>query len=223
MRTRRALIISGLAVMADPIFTRGGTTTLAQTQYPATTDILQQSRSSEIAAYRQYMAFAEQAKADGYPGIAYMFKAQATAELIHERNFETILTRLQVDVTPLPQQRIVVASTQQNLMTAASDELDCVNRRYPDIMKQLTREGLQDAITITNYAWESEKQHLDILKQIQRWSPSHFEAVAKKIENETGQYFVCTICGSTVIQIPKEKCPICHFPSENYRKVEAPI
>ena len=223
MRTRRVVIMSGLAAIADPIFTRGGTATLAQTEYPATTAILQQSRSSETAAYRQYTAFSEQAKADGYPGIAYMFKAQAMAERIHQRNFEKILTRLQGDVTPLPQHRIDVGNTQQNLITAASDELDCVNRRYPDIMTLLKREGLQDAISITNYAWESEKQHLDILKEIQRWSPGHFEAVARKIENETGQYFVCTICGSTVIQIPKEKCPICHFPSENYRKVEAPI
>ena len=223
MKTRRVVIMGGLAVIADPIITRGGTAALAQTEYPVTMDILQRSRNSETAAYRQYMAFSEQAKADGYPGIAYMFKAQATAELIHERNFEKILTHLHGDVTPLPQHRIDVASTKQNLMTAASDELDCVNRRYPDIMTLLKKEGLQDAITNTNYAWESEKQHLDILKDIQRWSPSHFEAVAKKIENETGQYFVCTVCGSTVIQIPKEKCPICHFSSENYRKVEAPI
>jgi rubrerythrin len=223
MKTRRVVIMGGLTVMAGPIFTREGTAALAQTEYPVTTDILQQSRNSETAAYRKYMAFSKQAKADGYPGIAYMFKAQATAELIHERNFEKILTRLHCDVTPLPKHRIDVASTQQNLMTAASDELDCVNRRYPDIMTLLKKEGLQDAITSTNYAWESEKQHLDILKEIQRWSPRHFEAVAKKIENETGQYFVCTICGSTVIQIPKETCPICHFASENYRKVEAPI
>jgi rubrerythrin len=223
MKTRRVVIMGGLAVVANPIFASGGKAAPAQSEYPVTTDILLQSRNSETTAYRQYTAFSEQAKADGYPGIAYMFKAQAAAELIHERNFEKILTRLHGDVTPLPQHRIDVASTQQNLMTAASDELDCVNRRYPDIMTLLKKEGLQDAITSTNYAWESEKQHLDILKDIQRWSPSHFEAVAKKIENETGQYFVCTICGSTVIQIPKEKCPICHLASENYRKVEAPI
>jgi rubrerythrin len=87
----------------------------------------------------------------------------------------------------------------------------------------LKPEGFQDAITMTTYAWETEKQHLDILKSIQRWTPNHFEAVAKKIENETGQYFVCQICGATMIEIPQGKCPICKFPSENLRKIKPPI
>jgi rubrerythrin len=76
---------------------------------------------------------------------------------------------------------------------------------------------------MTTYAWETEKQHLDILKSIQRWTPKHFEAVAKKIENETGHYFVCQICGGTVVEIPQGKCPICKYPSENFRKIEPPI
>jgi rubrerythrin len=91
------------------------------------------------------------------------------------------------------------------------------------MLKELKPEGFHDAITMTTYAWETEKQHLDILKSIQRWTPSHFEAVAKKIENETGQYFVCQICGATMIEIPKGRCPICRFSSENFRKIESPI
>jgi rubrerythrin len=152
-----------------------------------------------------------------------MFTALATAELIHGRNFEKVLASLGVDVRPSPQYQAQIASTRENLIKAAAEELDCVQKFYPDILKELKPEGLQDAITMTIYAWESEKQHFDILKEIQRWSPNHFEAVAKRIENETGQFFVCRICGSTAVQIPQEKCPICKFPSDNYRKVEPPV
>jgi len=52
---------------------------------------------------------------------------------------------------------------------------------------------------------------------------NHFEAAATKIEKETGQYFVCRICGGTAVAIPKAKCPIRKFPSEMVRKIDPPI
>jgi rubrerythrin len=196
---------------------------LAPTPYPATTEIMRRSRESEVAANRQYAAFAKQAKADGYPGIAYLFTALAAAEQIHGQNFESILARLGAEITLVAVHEIQVGTTQQNLLKAAGYELDSVYTFYPDILRQLKPEGLQDALKITNYAWETEKQHLKILKSIQRWTPKHFEAVARKIENETGQYFVCQICGATTVKMPRVKCPVCGFPADNLRKVEQPV
>lgn len=169
------------------------------------------------------MAFTRQAKTDGYPGIAYLFTALATAELIHGQNFEKLLARLGVEITPHPERPIQIGNTQQDLIKAAADEIDSVDKFYPAMLRELKPEGFQDAITITTWAWETEEQHLGILKSIQRWTPNHFEAVAKKIEQETGQYFVCQIGGGTTVNIPKGKCPICKFPSDNLRKVEPPI
>jgi rubrerythrin len=223
MISRRQFATGGLAATAVLFLARLGSPALAQPSYPATIEILRRSRASEVHAYRQYTAFTRQAKADGYPGIAYLFTALATAELIHGQNFEKILARLGTEISPISESQVQVESTHQNLIKAAADELDSVYTFYPNILKELKPEGFQDAITMTTYAWESEKQHLDILKQIQEWTPDHFEEVASKIEDETGQYFVCQICGSTEIEIPEEKCPICNFPSENYRKIEPPI
>jgi rubrerythrin len=223
MIARRQFIGRGLAATAAFVVARNGAIALAQTAYPATIKILQQSRSSEADAYRQYVAFSRQAKGEGYPGIAYLFTALATAEFIHEQNFEKVLFRLGVDPTPPPPPEIPSATTRKNLIKAAADELDSVFTFYPGILKQLQSEKFQDAITMTRYAWESEKQHLDILRDIQRWTPDHFEEVAKKIEKETGQYFVCQICGSTAVQIPRSSCPICKFPSENYRKIDPSV
>jgi rubrerythrin len=71
------------------------------------------------------VAFARQAKVDGYPGIAYLFTTLASAELIHGHNFEKILVRLGVEITPPPQHQIQLANTRQNLIKAAADELNC--------------------------------------------------------------------------------------------------
>jgi rubrerythrin len=196
---------------------------LAQAAYPATIGILQRSRNGEVDAYRQYTAYTRQAKMDGYPGIAYLFTALATAELTHSQNFEKLLARLGVEITPRGELQVQIGSTQQNLIKAAADEIESVDTFYPALLNELKPEGFQDAITTTTWAWETEKQHLGILKSIQRWTPNHFEAVAKKIEKETGQYFVCQICGSTATSVPKGKCPICKFPSDNLRKIEPPI
>jgi rubrerythrin len=111
MITRRFVTRAGLAaavaLLLDPI--RG--TALAQTLYAKTRAVLGRSREAEVAAYRQYAAFTKRAKAHGYPGIAYLFTALATAQLIHGHNFERILARLGVEITPAVERQIDVGST----------------------------------------------------------------------------------------------------------------
>lgn len=219
----RRQVITGGSLAAALSFFGARRTVFAQTAFPTTAETLHKSRESEMNAHHQYAAFTRQAKADGYPGIAYLFTALATAELIHAQNFEKILARMGSEILPLTLREIEVQSTRQNLMRAAADELNSVSTFYPDMLKQLEPEGFQDAVTVTTHAWETEKQHLGILKKIERWTPKHFETVAKKIENETGQYFVCQNCGATTVEMPQEACPICQFPSENYRKIDPPV
>ena len=221
MGTRRLILKAGLATAALVLAQRGRSA-LAQASYPQSGEILLRAREAEVTAHRRYAAFTKQAAADGYPGIAYLFTAFATAELIHGQNFEKVLTGLVGEVAPLAEHPIAVGSTKQNLITAATDELASVETFYPGMLKDLAPEGLPDAIKFTTYAWNTEKLHLDILKSIQRWTPRHFEAVAKKIENETAQYLVCQICGATMVKLPDESCPVCEFPASNIHRIEPP-
>ncbi len=222
MLDRRSIITGGLAATGTLLLV-APIARAAQTAYPQTIDILQRSRAGELEAYRRYTAFSKRAKADHYPGIAYLFFSLATAEFIHKQNFEKVLARLGIEIAPLAESQILVESTQKNLITAASNELNDVKAFYPQKLKDLKPEGFQDAVTVTTWAWETEKEHLDILEPILKWTPDYFEQVATKIENSTRQYFVCQICGATAVKIPPGRCPICKFPSENYRKIEAPV
>ncbi|HVN01949.1 MAG TPA: ferritin family protein [Caulobacteraceae bacterium] len=221
MFDRRSIVTGGLAATGTLLMV-APTAIAAQTAYPQTIDTLQRSRGAELESYRRYLAFSKKANADRYPGIAYLFFALATAEFIHKQNFEKVLARLGIEIAPLAESQIIVESTQKNLITAASKELSDVKVFYPKMLNDLKPEGFQDAITMTTWAWETEKEHLDILNPILKWTPDYFAQVATKIEKSTGQYFVCQICGSTAVKIPPERCPICKFPSENYRKIEAP-
>lgn len=218
--SRRQMIATAILVAASVVL--GNRRPWAATRYPKTIKLLESAHAQEVAKYYQYMAFGRKAKEEDYKGIAYLFTALAAAELIHAQNFEKILSRLDVEITRTGKPQITVARTHDNLMKAADEEINDIDTFYPSMIAHLKPEGLQDAITFATFAWESEKQHRDILLKIQRWAPWFFEKVAKNIDEETDKYFVCQICGSTVDEIPSATCPICHLSSEHYRKIEYP-
>jgi|GEM_PF-278775 len=220
--SRRQIMATGLFAAASLVLGLGNRGPWAATPYPKTIKFLQSAHVREIAMYHQYVEFGRKAKVEDYRGIAYLCAAFATAELIHAQNFAKILSRLDVEIVPVSKPQMTVSSTRDNLMKAANDEIDDIDTFYPDMIKHVNPEGVQDAITFATFAWESEKQHRDILMKIQRWAPWFFEKVAKTIDEKTDQYFVCQICGSTMDEIPPGKCPICNFSSEHYRKIEYP-
>ena len=220
--SRRQILATGLFATASLVLGLGNRVSWATTPYPKTIKFLQLAHKREITMYRQYVEFGRKAKMEGYRGIAYLCAAFATAELIHAQNFAKILSRLDVEIVPVSKAQMTVSSTRDNLMKAANDEIDDIDSFYPDMIKQVNPEGVQDVITFATFAWESEKQHRDVLMKIQRWAPWFFEKVAKTIDEKTDQYFVCQICGSTMDETPPDKCPICHFSVEHYRKIEYP-
>jgi rubrerythrin len=220
--SRRQIIAAGIFAATSMLLGLGNRGSWAATPYPTTIKFLQSAHVREIAMYHQYVDFGRKAKVEGYRGIAYLCAAFATAELIHAQNFAKVLARLDVEIVPVSKPQMTVRNTRDNLMKAANDEIDDIDTFYPDMIKHVNPQGVQDAITFATFAWESEKQHRDILMKIQRWAPWFFEKVAKTIDEKTDQYFVCQICGSTMDEIPPGKCPICHFSVEHYRKIEYP-
>ena len=223
--SRRQIIVTGLFAAASLVLGLGWgnrRSWAANSSYPNTIEFLRIAHKREVKMYHQYLEFGRQAKVEGYRGIAYLCSAFATAELIHAQNFAKILTRLEVEIVPHSKPQITVGSTSDNLVKAVNDEMDDIDNFYPGMVKNMNPEGFQDAISFATFAWKSEMQHRDVLMKIQQWAPWFFEKVAKTIDEKTDQYFVCQICGSTMDEIPPDKCPICHFSSEHYRKIEYP-
>jgi rubrerythrin len=190
--------------------------------YAATIASLQQAHEAETRTYQRYVDFARQAKAEGYRGIAYLFITFANSELIHAQNFGRILARLDVETRSIDRAATTQRTTRENLLIAADTELESIDAFYPRLLARLQPEGHEDAIRAATYAWSSEKQHREIVQQIRKWSPTFFDQVAKSIDEKTGQYFVCQLCGSTVNAVPPDRCAICAMPSSHYRKIEVP-
>jgi rubrerythrin len=219
--SRRSLLKTTLlALLAWRVL--AGQQARAAAGYPETLAALERAYQREMEAHRRYLESASKAKAEGYNGVAYLFTAFAASELIHAQNFERVAVSLggnfQTNAVYIP-----LSGTKQNLITAANDEIDTIDKLYPETLKHLEPEGHSEAIAYVKYALASEKQHREIIERVQRYTDSFFDRVVKAIDEMTSHYYVCQVCGFTVKQMPTRNCAICNSPSSNYRKIAAPV
>ncbi len=193
----------------------------APESYPQTIAALTYAHQRETDAQRRYVAFAGKATQEGYKGIAYMFTAFAVSEGVHVRNFKTLIAQLGGQGSAGPT-AIAPGNTKENLIAAVDDEIDAIDSLYPRTLERVQPEGHGEASRLVKFAWESERQHRELIQKIRRYSPMLFERVAKEIDAKTGLYFVCQTCGSTLNRIPSPSCPVCGSAPEQYRQVPIP-
>jgi len=190
--------------------------------YPVTIDAMKAARENETRVYYHYIEFGKRARDEGYRGIAYLFLAFAASEQVHAGNFGRVLTRLGEELAPLPKPAVNVASTRDNLILAANGEMASIDGFYPGLLAKISGEKHADAIDAVQFAWASKKQRRDRIKQIQRWTPSFFDTVARAIDEKMGRYFIYQLCASTVNKIADGTCPVCKKPQTQYRLIEPP-
>jgi rubrerythrin len=191
-----------------------------RTEYPATIAALKTAYQSEILAHDRCMAFAQKANAEQYPEIANLFTAIAVSEGIHARNYKSLLIQLGSEPDKTPGGPIKVAPTNVNLKVALDAEIEQIEQAYPGYLEKIRSENHAAATKIVLQELESEKQHLDMLKQIRSGTGIFFGMLTKKMAEQPVQFDVCQVCGSTVTERPKEVCPICKGSVANYKVIE---
>ncbi len=200
------LVLPAAGAMAEP--------------YSLTAQALQERYTDEVIAHGRYGAYAEAALQEGYPAIAHLFRALAASEAVHAQNFARLLRELGRE--PLkPVLDIELTGTQEHLQQAATVEADEIDTQYPTILQRIEEEGHQEAIRFITYAWKAEQQHRDLILKIKDAASWFFGMLVSRIEGNPTRYFVCRICGSTVMELPGGQCPICEHPPEQYREVPA--
>jgi rubrerythrin len=211
--------ILGISMVLMSIFSVFGPAVKAQSEYNETISVLQSLHQDEMQAMHNYQAYAQKAVSQKYPNIGKLFMTLAASESVHARNFKSCLAKLGVAVEKIPQQPVKVQSTRKNLKFAIAVELEEIDRKYPQVLEQIKPENHVDAIQYITYAWESEKQHRELLKKIKSGTGIFFGFLTKRIEGNPYQYFVCHNCGSTLNEIPASACPICGGLPAKYKEV----
>jgi rubrerythrin len=188
--------------------------------YSETVAVLSSVYEGEVRARIGYDACARQARSEGYPNIAYLFSSLSASEAIHAANFRRILSALGTEpAEPLPEDNIS-RKTKENLKTACDRELDEIDRKYPSLLERMRPEGHEETERFLTYAWTSEKQHRDLLKNIQSGTGFFFRTLTRRIEGTPMAFLVCTTCGSTMGERPQDRCPICGGPPSGYEELK---
>jgi len=188
--------------------------------YRETIDVLQMTYANEFMSRERYLAFAQQALKEGHANIAHLFAALAASEAVHARNYRKILQALGVKAVKPDVSAIKVDTTRDNLRYAAEDELAEVDKLYPELLARLAPEGHKDAIEKVEWSWQAERQHRELIAQILSGTGIFFGVLSEKFRQSSVRYFVCENCGSTLIELPNEKCPVCDKPVDIYREIK---
>jgi len=189
--------------------------------YPKTILVLKQAFKSEMIAHKHYVEFAKKALAEKYPNIAYLFHTFSFSEKIHADNYKRIIRKFGNDIKN-NLLSVDVRDTKSNLRKAAREELEKIERTYPEFFKKLETELCEEAIINCMYSWKSHCQHEEKVKIIQRYSGLFFGSVARGIEGINYDFHVCEICGSTIDEEPNSPCHICNRSMSHYKKVDRP-
>lgn len=157
---------------------------------------LKEAFAGESQANRKYLAFAEKAREEGYPGVAKLFEAAAAAETIHAHKHLRVLKGIR--------------TTRENLQEAIAGETHEFKSMYPQMIEDAKAEGHRQAEISFTYANEVEKVHAGL-----------YEEALKDPENfPVKEWFICRICGYTIADEPPERCPVCGAKKQNFLKVE---
>ncbi|MFO8033260.1 MAG: rubrerythrin family protein [Desulfohalobiaceae bacterium] len=157
---------------------------------------LKEAFAGESQANRKYLAFAQQAEKEGYPGVAKLFRAAAEAETVHAHAH---LRAMQG-----------VNSTQENLQEAVAGEIHEFKDMYPDMISHAQQEGHKQAERSFRFANEVEKVHAELYQK----------ALDNLDQVQDRDYFVCTVCGYTAEDAAPDNCPVCGANSKAFKKVD---
>lgn len=152
----------------------------------------------EAKAHIRLLAFAERAEKDGYRQVAKLFRAISEAERIHALKHLRLLGEARIK------------STEENLEYSFNQEQTVNSVYYPEFIKAAAEEGKQAAELTFTHAMDVEAGHAKLYRQ----------AMRKLLRDETGDYYVCQVCGYVSDDVLPEVCPICGAKREMFKKVE---
>jgi rubrerythrin len=176
----------------------------------STLDNLLEAYKGESNAHVRYLAFAKKADAEGYFQVASLFRAVARAEEIHAANHAKVIIRL--GGTPVPDLRTPeVKSTKENLVSAVEGETYEMNVMYPRMLEQAQQENDVAAARTFKFSKSVEIEHASL----------YSEALSNLAAWKTGpkDFYVCPVCGRTVMKTDFTICPICATVRERFEKV----
>lgn len=161
----------------------------------STIDDLKEAFAGESQANRRYLAYAEKAATEGFPGVAKLLRGIAAAETVHA------LAHLKA--------MDGVGATSENLAEAMAGEKYEFTEMYPPMLERAEAEGNRKAARSMRFALAVEKVHFDLFEKA-------LAAVTAGADLGDLEVHVCPVCGHTVIGPVEDACPVCGARPDRY-------
>ncbi|MGE5839639.1 MAG: rubrerythrin family protein [Deltaproteobacteria bacterium] len=156
---------------------------------------LRQAFAGESQAYFRYLGFAEKADQEGFQGTARLFRAAARSEMVHALSHQKAMGSTR--------------DTMTNLKEAIEGETHESKTMYPVMVKDAVEEKESEARHSFEYAMAIEIVHAQLFKK----------ASENPRVNQDAIYYVCPVCGYTVMNKPPKKCPYCGVDEKKFVEV----
>jgi rubrerythrin len=161
---------------------------------PTTLENMKEAFAGESQANQKYRAFAKKADREGFHNIAKLFRLTAEAERIHAEGHLDALEGIH--------------ATAENLQAAIDGETHEFTTMYPPMLKQAEAEG-HKAKRMFGYAVKAEEVHAKLYAMAKA-------AVAMGKDLETGDFYLCPVCGYIELGKPTNACPVCGTKPEKF-------
>ena len=163
----------------------------------------------ESNAANRYGKFAAQAAAEGNAQVARLFRAAAASEAIHRDTHKQALAELGGTAKVFELEVVEPGSTAENLRAAIKGESYERDTMYPDFLAVAKADDAPAAIRTIEFALAAEKEHAKLYQ----------EALDHLGKNAKADYYVCSICGMTVTELPAKRCRSCRQSPDKYKMI----
>ncbi len=163
---------------------------------------LHNAHGGESMAHMRYLLWGNHAGEEGFPNVARLFKAIASAETIHASNHFRELKDQVGDALCTSMAVFGLTNTAQNLQGAINGETYEITEMYPSYLEIAKFQKEKGAEVSFYYALSAEKEHAALFKKAK-------EAVDSGQDMKLGPVQICKVCGWTHEGEAPDKCPIC--------------
>jgi rubrerythrin len=170
---------------------------------------LRSAYAGESQAHMRYALYAKRAKAEGFPNVARLFTAVASAEIVHAGNhYRNIATK--GDAVTVSKAIFGTRNTSDDLQAGIDGETFEINEMYPAYKKVAEFQGEKGAEISFSWALEAEKIHVSLYKRAK-------QAVDPGKDVDLGPVQICTVCGYTAEGEAPDRCPICNALKDKFK------
>lgn len=220
MYRRPTHTIGVLAILTAALATGGAARADSGSQgaYPQTRQVIGELVATGQAWLRHYRLSEAQARSEGQPDIADLFKAMAFSQAVMNRNFKGLFDDLGgEEAACATAERPRASTTRRHLIAAIRQEIRETDKLYPEALERIAPEGHLAAIALLTQALRAQQLRRGDMQEIHLGARYFYSRLQTEIRQRASVYYICQQSGTLVLNKLPAVCPVRGVSTASYR------